>query len=420
MLAAAAADSGAAHAGGDADGAALDSSEWAVVTFPDVGTNIKDLPGADILHPKKHVTDIRLALAPALIEGPTGGNGDLLRFYNTLFRDDNTGDTFLFGPTLRAKAGDRLTLGIKNEMIQGPDKHASGGGFYHPMDTNLHTHGLHVSPGTMDQAVPVKYTQGDNVLITAPARHSADEEPASLKYTIDIPEYHLPGQQRHSHPHHHGGTTLQTTTASFFIIVEDDPRWLPSSGGCKPVREAISEAEEVLLHLEVMIFGAPRPPYPGANARITDANIQVYSALSTPTNRLCCGTEGEPDANSLKLTGSMSGMDFVLVNGGWQPVLDMTAGKWQRWRMLHSGIKRFLTLTVVEEGTFIRAKDCEVMLLAKDGVYPMKIPRTVDEVFITSGGRAEVLVRCDRPGTYTLTSHLDAQFPLGRNFTESK
>ena len=143
---------------------------------------------------------------------------------------------------------------------------------------------------------------------------------------------------------------------------------------------------------------------------------------------------------SLKLTGSMSGMDFVLVNGGWQPVLDMTAGKWQRWRMLHSGIKRFLTLTVggwlgghsscpgragvrccgsgcscvclssrrgsrgnllkqqqgrgsrawrpakpgspalprcccllpclpqvVEEGTFIRAKDCEVMLLAKDG-----------------------------------------------------
>lgn len=185
MLAAAAADSGAAHAGGDADGAALDSSEWAVVTFPDVGTNIKDLPGADILHPKKHVTDIRLALAPALIEGPTGGNGDLLRFYNTLFRDDNTGDTFLFGgwggvmqlnvccdgrwgasdecgvaafpsqpaanpprafrcaagPTLRAKAGDRLTLGIKNEMIQGPDKHASGGGFYHPMDTNLHTHG---------------------------------------------------------------------------------------------------------------------------------------------------------------------------------------------------------------------------------------------------------------------------------------
>ena len=71
MLAAAAADSGAAHAGGDADGAALDSSEWAVVTFPDVGTNIKDLPGADILHPKKHVTDIRLALAPALIEGPT-------------------------------------------------------------------------------------------------------------------------------------------------------------------------------------------------------------------------------------------------------------------------------------------------------------------------------------------------------------
>lgn len=31
------------------------------------------------------------------MEGPTGSNGDMLRFTNSLYRDDTTGNTFLFG-----------------------------------------------------------------------------------------------------------------------------------------------------------------------------------------------------------------------------------------------------------------------------------------------------------------------------------
>ena len=40
----------------------------------------------------------------------------------------------------------------------------------------------------------------------------------------------------------------------------------------------------------------------------------------------------------------MSNNTFALVNGGWQPVVGMVAGKWQRWRMVHAGIQDFVDL----------------------------------------------------------------------------
>lgn len=33
-----------------------------------------------------------------------------------------------------------------------------------PMDTNLHTHGLHDAPGMQEQSVPVQYTGQDNIV----------------------------------------------------------------------------------------------------------------------------------------------------------------------------------------------------------------------------------------------------------------
>ena len=61
-----------------------------------------------------------------------------------------------------------------------------------------------------------------------------------------------------------------------------------------------SSAEEVLIHLELMYFGAPRVPAdtPAWEAALDFTNLQDYSALSNPTNPLCCGgTPGTPDQN---------------------------------------------------------------------------------------------------------------------------
>ena len=36
--------------------------------------------------------------------------------------------------------------------------------------------------------------------------------------------------------------------------------------------------------------------------------------------------------------------------------------------------------------------------------FPPQIPRRVPHIYLTSGNRAELLVRCNQPGTYTLTA----------------
>ncbi len=62
--------------------------------------------------------------------------------------------------------------------------------------------------------------------------------------------------------------------------------------------------------------------------------------------------------------------------------------------------------------------DCEIQLIAKDGIYLLDIPRPVPDVFLTAGGRAEVLVRCNGPvgATYTLQSgSSNGVFSFGTN-----
>jgi FtsP/CotA-like multicopper oxidase with cupredoxin domain len=75
------------------------------------------------------------------------------------------------GPTLRVRPGDLLRLHLVNQV---------------PQDTNLHTHGLHVSPRA----------NGDNPFITVAPQ-------ASFDYEIRLPADHPPGTYWY-HPHHHG------------------------------------------------------------------------------------------------------------------------------------------------------------------------------------------------------------------------
>ena len=76
---------------------ALAAAPLPVVQFP-AGARLQDLPGAAALHPMGLVTDIKISMIPAVVEGFTGSNGDMtLRFTNPLYRDDSTGNTFLFG-----------------------------------------------------------------------------------------------------------------------------------------------------------------------------------------------------------------------------------------------------------------------------------------------------------------------------------
>jgi FtsP/CotA-like multicopper oxidase with cupredoxin domain len=100
------------------------------------------------------------------------------------------------GPTLRPRPGDRLQVQLANRL---------------GASTNLHVHGLHVSPEG----------NGDNTFVTVAPGEAFD-------YEYRLPDDHPPGVYWY-HPHHHGTVADQVFGGLYGAIVVEDPEELPVS-----------------------------------------------------------------------------------------------------------------------------------------------------------------------------------------------
>ena len=94
------------------------------------------------------------------------------------------------GPTLMVRAGDRISVSLENRLSS---------------PTNLHTHGLHVSP----------QGNSDNPLVMIRPGETFD-------YEIQLPDSHPPGVYWY-HPHHHGLTADQVFGGLYGAIIVEDP-----------------------------------------------------------------------------------------------------------------------------------------------------------------------------------------------------
>jgi hypothetical protein len=103
--------------------------------------------------------------------------------------------------------------------------------------------------------------------------------------------------------------------------------------------------------------------------------------------------EDGPLEGEYNTTISPDGLEYetTLINGIEQPTLELTKDQWYRVRLLYVPT-RFRTL----EPAF--PESCDVKLLAKDGLYMLETPRTVRSGFMTSGNRADFLIRCTEVG----------------------
>src|SRR5918993_423835 len=134
------------------------------------------------------------------------------------------------GPTLRIRPGDRLRINLVNKLealpaelpadspfrcspLGGP-AHAAAGKHATTCDTNLHTHGFHVSPSG----------NSDNPFL----RVAAGE---SFQYEFQLPPDH-PSGVYHYHPHLHGAASIQVFGGMVgAIIIEGDLDRLPGVDG---------------------------------------------------------------------------------------------------------------------------------------------------------------------------------------------
>ncbi len=100
------------------------------------------------------------------------------------------------GPTVRVAAGDRLRVRLVNDLDE---------------PTNLHVHGLHVSPRG----------HSDNVFVAVRPGETFD-------YRYDLPGDHPPGVYWY-HPHHHGAVADQVFGGLYgAIVVEDRAAEIPA------------------------------------------------------------------------------------------------------------------------------------------------------------------------------------------------
>lgn len=171
------------------------------------------------------------------------------------------------GPTWRVRPGDVVQV----DLVNGLDE-----------PTNLHVHGLHVSPEG----------NGDNVFIEV-------REGETFRYEYRLPDDHATGTFWY-HPHFHGlvADQLFGGLAGVIVVADDDD-------------EVSVDEDRVLLVTDTTL----------------DGDGQVV-APSFPDRMM--GREGE----------------LVLVNGQYQPTLTGRPGARERWRIVNGCASRFLRLRI--------------------------------------------------------------------------
>ena len=272
------------------------------------------------------------------------------------------------GPTFRIRPGDRFRIHYTNnlkypesilpaaaaEQAQSmaakmalPGMHMEGpptpeqlnAGF---LLSNIHTHGLQVSPtGNADNPFLI-FKPGD-----------------TFDYDILLPKDQPAGLHWY-HPHRHSSSAKQGWSGlGGAIIVE---------GEIDKVPEVAAAHERLMLLQEIWL----------------DHNGHVPLGLPIPT-------AGDVPFSTIPAVPSDM---YYTINGVHQPVLNVRPGSIERWRIANESPHKFSRLTL-DGHTFSQ--------ISQDGIaFPEPKPRK--ELLMAPGNRAEVLIKVEGPGTYKLNA----------------
>jgi FtsP/CotA-like multicopper oxidase with cupredoxin domain len=173
-------------------------------------------------------------------------------------------------------------------------------------------------------------------------------------FVYDIPADHMGGTYWY-HAHHHGSTFLQVASGAFGMIVIDD-----SGDGIPPNVAAMPERDLVVAYLDPAVAGT------GGDTLISGTLPAGWTVNGTVQGNLC-----------------------------------MAANEWQHWRVL-------LADRNATEKTFTIGSNanCEVALLARDGVWRTTAPRVLATRFVrlTGASRADLAVRCSNDSTLMINN----------------
>jgi FtsP/CotA-like multicopper oxidase with cupredoxin domain len=341
----------------------------------------------------------------------------------------------------RLNAGDVVDIKLKNELI--PGDFAA---------TNLHTHGLLVSPDLDTKPDPSNPTEriaaepvGDTVYVcTLPpgqpagsvgekrctqhgdpsdkthARLFFGRSKSEMNYQLALPPTHPEGLYWY-HPHVHGNARTQVGAGLSGLIFikgkQDAGGAVGASGGARPQdpQKSVAGAEKFLMLKDIQVD----------NVEATTTSMLKASFL--PVEKHDSGLCGSPPAGAAPPTGvcfnQVDDPDYPggKVNRGWLftlngqifPHISVAASEQQIWRIANSSADMTYDLALVETTT---GRPLRVQILARDGVAAVAEgdgsggPIMAERVLLMPGSRIEIGVdRATAEGRFDGSQPLEAR-----------
>lgn len=263
------------------------------------------------------------------------------------------------GPTMRVLPGDTLHGFVHNNLppnllgcADGPDHNVP-----HCFNTtNLHTHGLHVSPKGIS----------DNVFI--------DIEPGgSQEYKVELPSNHPAGTFWY-HSHRHGSTALQVSSGMEGALIVEGHRTYADKqahGGLADIDTVLKQAGGRKVVDHVALFQQVQ-----YSCREPDGTF-TWDCGATDDGKPRVGMIEDYSAKQFGFTTWGASGRYTTINGAVQPTVSAVAGDIYRFRLIHGGVRDTIGLHITAAKADLRGNLLTTTLSA--GVGATAAPKWIDD-----------------------------------------
>jgi FtsP/CotA-like multicopper oxidase with cupredoxin domain/peroxiredoxin len=275
----------------------------------------------------------------------------------------------LCGPVIRVRPGDLLKVTLRNNIpVTEPDtpfdpEHPNVPHAFNV--TNLHTHGLNVSPEGRSDNVSLELGPGEY-----------------RELCFDLHDKHTCGTMWY-HAHKHGSVALQLAGGMAGVLIVE--------GGMDEVPEIKAMKEHIAVFQQL--------PY-----GVKDGEVSPKYVYATPAQKEAWEKAGELVRNTL-------------INGVLQPTIEMRPGEVRRIRCVHAGLEESLNLGLALEKYTNPTNDqlVSVYEIAVDGL-PLGRKQERKRVLLQPGYRSDLLLKAPlEEGEYLLRNlPLDASLAFNR------
>ncbi len=391
--------------------------------------------------------DLNIVYTPSRIYNPASGSYDhvYLRSYNGTDVDPNAP---FVAPSIEVKPGDKLTIALHNKLpsqlgqfppdiqkimnlpgenVPPPQKprtiwEMEGGCDMTDMPdvphcfngTNLHTHGLWVSPSG----------NSDNVLISI-------DPGKDFTYEYDIPSDHPAGTFWY-HTHRHGSTALQVSSGmAGALVIRGDRTPTPTNHG--DIDTLLKKADGTAMTERLLVLQQIQ------YACLDDqGNVKTKTVAGKVVQWVC----DPADTGVIESYAYRNGVGFgpgdwvgsnrhTTINGEVMPIFQAKAGDVERWRVIHGGVRDTISLQFYRlrpnappiaklppdaEQNYL-GTNCDILnpipyhIVAQDGLTTAEASKT-RLATLQPGYRVDALVVFPTVGTYCV---VDAQVPAAAN-----